>query len=94
MKTIKINDKEYSLEKNYKDGFDLTEVTNKITEYFDEYDYIFGDWSYGKLRLKGFKEGKKANNINNIKDLDNYIKNYCSYECKYLLLKRVNTTTK
>lgn len=90
MKTIKINGTLYTLERNYKDGFDLTEVENKLTDYFDEYDYIFGDWSYGKLRLKGFMEEKKSNKINNIKFIDDYIKKYCSYECKYFLLKKVN----
>lgn len=90
MKTIKIKDALYTLERNYKDGFDLTEVENKLTDYFDEYDYVFGDWSYGKLRLKGFMEEKKSNKINNIKFIDDYIKKYCSYECKYFLLKKVN----
>ena len=90
MKTIKINGTLYTLERNYKDGFDLTEVETKLTDYFDGYDYIFGDWSYGKLRLKGFMEEKKSNKINNIKFIDDYIKKYCSYECKYFLLKKVN----
>ena len=90
MKIIKINGTLYTLERNYKDGFDLTEVENKLTDYFDGYDYIFGDWSYGKLRLKGFMEEKKSNKINNIKFIDDYIKKYCSYECKYFLLKKVN----
>ena len=90
MKTIKINGTLYTLERNYKDGFDLTEVENKLTDYFDGYDYIFGDWSYGKLRLKGFMEEKKSNKINNIKFIDDYIKKYCSYECKYFLMKKVN----
>ena len=90
MKSIKINGTLYTLERNYKDGFDLTEVENKLTDYFDGYDYIFGDWSYGKLRLKGFMEEKKSNKINNIKFIDDYIKKYCSYECKYFLLKKVN----
>ena len=90
MKTIKINGTLYTLERNYKDGFDLTEAENKLTDQFDGYDYIFGDWSYGKLRLKGFMEEKKSNKINNIKFIDDYIKKYCSYECKYFLLKKVN----
>ena len=90
MKTIKINETLYTLERNYKDGFDLTEAENKLNDYFDGYDYIFGDWSYGKLRLKGFMEEKKSNKINNIKFIDDYIKKYCSYECKYFLLKKVN----
>lgn len=90
MKIIKINDKEYQIIKEYKDGFDLTLVAEKLTEYFDEYDYVFGDWSYGKIRLKGFCEDKNkmCNPTNNIKNLDDYIKKYCSYECKYFLLKK------
>lgn len=90
MKKVLINGKEYELIKEYKEGFDLTEATDKLTDYFDEYDYVFGDWSYGKLRLKGFcdKKNKRFNQTNNIEKLDDYIKKYCSYECKYFLLKK------
>ena len=56
MKTIVINDVKYEIVKNYRDGFDLEKVKSMITEYFDNYDYIAGDWAYGKLRLKGFYE--------------------------------------
>ncbi|MDD2391831.1 MAG: DUF1027 domain-containing protein [Bacilli bacterium] len=90
MKKVLINGKEYELIKEYKEGFDLSEVTDKLTDYFDEYDYVFGDWSYGKLRLKGFcdKKNKRFNQTNNIEKIDDYIKKYCSYECKYFLLKK------
>ena len=74
MKIYEFNNK-YELEKNYKDGFDY-EATKEIwTEYFDDYDYILGDWSYGKLRLKGFcdKKNKNFKPINDIKTVDNYI---------------------
>ena len=54
MKKYKINEKEYELIENYKDGFDLESVNEKMTDFFDLYDYIVGDWAYGKLRLKGF----------------------------------------
>lgn len=89
MKTIKINDKEYELIKNYKDGFDLEEVTSKLTDYFDDYDYIVGDWAYGKLRLKGFydSKNKKVKNINNYNNVEDYINNYCANECKYFIIK-------
>ncbi len=92
MKIIKYKDKEYELVKNYKDGFNQEDFDNlvKETDYFDEYDYIFGDYSYSKLRLKGFYESnnKKVKDINDIKILDKYIKDYCSYECRYFLLKK------
>ena len=90
MKNIELNGISYSLEKNYKDGFSLDEVISLCTDYFAEFDYVFGDYSYSKLRLKGFYESnnKKAKDINDIKGLDNYIKNYCSYDCKYFLLHK------
>lgn len=90
MKKIELNNINYSLEKNYKDAFVFDEVKELCTDYFVEFDYIFGDYSYSKLRLKGFYDckNKKVKDINNINNLDNYIKNYCSYDCKYFLLKK------
>lgn len=87
---IKLNDNEYEVIKDYKDGFDKESVESRVTEYFCEFDYIFGDWAYGKLRLKGFykKDNKKVTKINNIEDLDNYIKNNCAYDCRYFLLEK------
>lgn len=91
MKKYKFNEIEYELKENYKDGFDKEVVENLITDYFNNYDYIVGDWSYGKLRLKGFcdKENKISNKINNIKLLEQYIKENCAYDCKYFVLKKV-----
>jgi uncharacterized protein YutD len=90
-KIININEKEYELIKNIREGFDFEELKNKCTDYFDDYDYIVGDWAYGKLRLKGFYDGsnKKARDLNNIKFLDNYLKNTCAFNCKYFVIKRV-----
>lgn len=90
MKTVTINDKKYVLEKDYKDVFNLEEVKEKCTDYFDDFDYILGDYSYGKLRMKGFYDGKnkKAKEINNINQLDDYLNNYCAYNCGYFLLKK------
>ena len=90
-KKIVINKKEYELVRNDMDCFNETEVIEKITDYFDDYDYIFGDYAYEKVRLKGFydKTNKKVKKINNIEYLDEYIKNYCSYGAKTFLLKKV-----
>lgn len=87
---IKLNDVDYEVIKNYRDGFDKESVEERFTEYFSEYDYVFGDWAYGKLRLKGFykKDNKKVTKINNIEDLDKYIKDNCAYDCKYFLLEK------
>lgn len=90
MKKYLINEKEYELIENFNEGFDETEVIAKLTEYFDLYDYVVGDWSYGKLRLKGFcdKENKIYKNINDINTKDTYIKESCSYGCRYFVLKK------
>lgn len=86
----KINDQEFKLIKD-NNGFDKEEVEAKLTDYFDEFDYIVGDWSYGKLRLKGFckKENKRLNKTNDYKDLDKYLANNCAYGCRYFVLERV-----
>ncbi len=93
MKNYLINNNKYEIIKNYKDGFDYEEVKTKCaeTDYFDSYDYIVGDWSYGKLRLKGFcdKGNKLFKDINDINKVDDYIKNLCSYECKYFIIKKM-----
>lgn len=90
LKKIILNNYGYKLIENYKDGFLLNELESKFTDYFYEYDYILGDWAYGKLRLKGFyeSENKKCNKINDIKILKDYIKDNCAYDCKYFVIKK------
>lgn len=83
---------EYELIDNYKNGFDYDEVKSKYTDYFYNYDYIVGDWAYGKLRLKGFYNSNNQNctNVNNFDDYKKYISDYCAYECRYFLLKKIS----
>ncbi|MDD3241811.1 MAG: DUF1027 domain-containing protein [Bacilli bacterium] len=93
MKNIEINNIKYELEKDYKDSFDLSLVKELCidVEYFGEFDYLFGDYSYGKLRIKGFndKSNSKYTEVNSIDKLDEYISKYCAYNCGYFLLKKV-----
>ena len=91
MKKYKYNDINYEIIKDYKNGFEDEPTKEKLTDYFINYDYILGDWSYGKLRLKGFndKENKEFRPINDINKVDEYIKNHCSYECRYFILKKI-----
>lgn len=90
MKKYQLNRYEYELVKNYKDGFVLEEVIRKDTDYFDPYDYIVGDWSYGKLRLKGFcdKNNQLYRKANDIAHVEQYVKDFCSYECRHFILKK------
>ncbi len=92
MKKIKINDVEYEVQKDVNDAVDVDILTEKITDYFDDYTYIVGDWAYGKVRLKGFYDtkDKKCKKYNDIATLDSYIENKCAYGCKWFLLKKVN----
>ena len=83
------------LDDNYKiikgkENFDYEEVKNLFTDYFKDYDYVLGDYSYGKIRLKGFYDSnnKKVKHLNDIKNLDNYINEYCSPGAKIFLIKK------
>lgn len=91
MKKVVLNEVTYEVFKDEYKVFDEQEVIEKCTDYFLPFDYICGDYAYDKLRLKGFydDDNKKATKINNIKGLDNYIKNYCAYGAKYFLLKKM-----
>ena len=91
MKKVIINEIEYELVKDVKSCFKLDEVEERVTDYFQDYDYIFGDYSYGKVRLKGFndRQNKNFRTINDISTLDKYISDFCAYGAKYFLLKKV-----
>lgn len=90
MNEVVLDNIKWQLIEEYKEGFDNEALAEKYTDYFEPYDYILGDWSYGKLRLKGFcdRMNKMCNKRNDIKFKDNYIKDLCSYECKWFLLKK------
>ena len=92
MEKVRLLDQDYLIFKNEKDGFNLEEVEKIITDYFSDFDYILGDWSYGKLRLKGFNSRTNPNfkSINDIDKVDDYLKDYCAYGCKYFILAKDN----
>lgn len=91
MKKIEINGITYEVIRNDGNCLSKEDLSEKITEYFDEFDYIFGDFSYEKVRLKGYNEStnKKVTKINDIKTLDDYIENYCNYGAKVFLIKKI-----
>lgn len=91
MKTIKVDNKEYEIVENASNCLNIEELTEKLTDYFDDFDYIFGDYAYDKLRLKGYydSKNKKVKKINDIKYVEKYKKDYCSYGAKTFLLKKV-----
>lgn len=90
-KKVKVNEIEYEVIREYKNGFDKEQFINKCTDYFMDYDYILGDWAYDKLRLKGFcnKDNKLYKKINDYETIDSYIKEKCAYECRYFIVKKI-----
>ena len=91
MKKIVLNKVEYEIIKDYKNALNTEEVEEKITDYFDNYDYILGDYSYDKLRLKGFcdKDNEILKKINDYQNIDKYLKDFCSHDCRYFIIKKV-----
>ena len=51
---IMVNHQKYLVMKEEKDAIDLEALEKGLTDYFLDFDYVVGDWAYGKLRLKGF----------------------------------------
>lgn len=88
---IENGNNKYEIIKNYKEAFNEETFKELCTDFFDAYDYIVGDIAYSKLRLKGFynDENRKANSINKISNLDNYLKENCANDCRYFVLKKI-----
>lgn len=88
---IEINNNRYKLIEEYKNAFDEAVVKEKMTDYFDDFDYIIGDWAYGKLRLKGFcnKDNNRYRPINDYLWKDSYLKDYCAPEAPYFILQKM-----
>ena len=81
----------YIILENKNNCLNVDELKEKYTDYFEPYDYILGDYSYNKIRLKGFcdKNNKIFNKINDINLKEKYLKELCAYECNYFLLKKI-----
>ena len=94
MKELIINGQKYLVKKNERDALENAELEEKITDYYNEFDYIVGDWAYGKLRLKGFnnKKNKNYKKINDVDTIDNYISKYCAYGCRWFMLEKINNS--
>lgn len=90
MKKITLDGTEYEIIEDH-DGYDKEAIEIAYTDYFTPYDYIIGDWSYGKLRLKGFceKENPIHKKYNHISRKETYLKENCAYGCKYFVLKKI-----
>lgn len=89
---IVINEQKFEVIEDARGALDVEILKEKMTDYFNSYTYIVGDWAYGKLRLKGFNDfgDKNFNKINDYAKVKSYIQDYCAYGCKYFIIKRIN----
>ena len=95
-KIITLENVDYEVMSNYKNAFCLSDLEERYTEYFVDFDYILGDYSYVSLRLKGFYDSrsKQCRKLNDIENLNQYIQKYCAYECRYFLLRKTKKDKK
>lgn len=90
-KKIIINNNKFEILEDERGCYNKEEVESKCTDYFDDYDYILGDYSYDVLRLKGFcdKGNSRFKPYNDIKEYKKYLKDECAFGCRYFLIKRL-----
>lgn len=89
--TIRLSKIDYKLIENYKEAFDLELMEKRYSDYLLKYDYIVGDISYQKLRLRGFFDDKRKGVPIDMKisNLEDYLVEYCSFGSAYFVLERV-----
>ncbi len=91
MEVIEINNEKYQVINNYREAIDVEVLKEKLTDYFDNFDYIVGDIAYGRLRLKGFnsKTNKNFKSMNDVDKVEDYIKNNCAYGCRWFMISKI-----
>lgn len=94
--TLEINNDKYAIKTNYRDALDLELLEERYSDLLEKYDFIVGDMSYGKLRLRGFyfDSNKKAPIDMKISHLEDYLLEYCSFGCAYFVLESLETKKK
>lgn len=90
MKQYEINGNVYELISD-DNCFSLDIMKEYLTEFFYNFDYVFGDFSGDKVRLKGFYDShnKNVKRYNDIQYLDTYKKDFCNFGAKTFLLKKL-----
>ncbi|GEN49348.1 YutD family protein [Alkalibacterium pelagium] len=94
--TLEIAGDKYSIKENYREALDLELLEDRYSDLLEKYDFIVGDMSYGKLRLRGFyhDSNKKAPIDMKIGHLEDYLSEYCSFGCAYFVLESLETKKK
>lgn len=89
--TIQIKTQSYRIVEDYREGFQVDAFIEKYQDFFEKYDFIFGDWGHEQLRLRGFYQlgRRKVPFDQQINFLDDYIKEYCNFGCAYFLIGKI-----
>lgn len=74
----------FEIIKDHKDAFEVLSFNERYVSFFDTYDFIVGDISAEKLRLKGFS----AQDVQLIPD---YLMESAVPNAPYFIVKRVGT---
>ncbi|MFC4355092.1 YutD family protein [Chryseomicrobium palamuruense] len=82
---------QYEVIEEFREGFNQEALETRYSDVLQKYDYIFGDWGYGQLRLRGFYEDKNSKSTfdTRISTIHDYILEYCNFGCAYFLLKKL-----
>ncbi|MCW6659159.1 YutD family protein [Aerococcaceae bacterium NML191292] len=93
---IQIREQLYQLVIDYREAFDLEAFEARYQDYFDKFDFIVGDWGFEQLRLRGFYQinQRKVPREQTIDHLDEYLKEYCNFGCKYFVLAKESALVK
>jgi uncharacterized protein YutD len=88
---IEINNIQYEIVKEYRDGFNEEAFRARYSEILNKYDFIVGDWAYSQLRLRGFfdDQNQKATYDTKISTLTEYLLEYCNFGCAYFVIRKV-----
>lgn len=89
--TVSINNVQYEVIKNFRDGFSEEAFKERYAEILNKYDYIVGDWGYEQLRLRGFFDdsNQRATYDTKISTLSEYLYEYCNFGCAHFVLRKV-----
>lgn len=91
MTRIHLEGYQYEVVEEFREGFNQEVLEERYSDVLQKYDYIFGDWGYGQLRLRGFYEdaNSKATFDTKIGTIHDYILEYCNFGCAYFLIKKL-----
>lgn len=82
-----INDHKYELVEDHAHGFDFDEFVRRYHTAFSQFDYIVGDWGYGKLRLRGFYNDDRAVQTGPfVSALNDYILEFVNFGAPYFVI--------